>query len=88
MRASVRYLKDHLSRCLLEVQHGTAIIVASHHRPVAKLVRLSFQEEDAQETREPFFAELATLKLDLHKRMRGKPAVSRTVVDMRSEERF
>ena len=46
MRASVRYLKDHLSRCLLEVQHGTAIIVASHHRPVAKLVRLSFQEED------------------------------------------
>ena len=86
-RASVRYLKDHLSQCLLEVQRGTEIIVTSHRSPVAKLVPFSFQEEDAQETRETFFAELATLRLDLHKRVRGKP-LSQTIVDMRNEERF
>ena len=50
MRASVRYLKDHLAQCLLEVQRGTEIIVTSHHSPVAKHVMLSFQEEDAQPT--------------------------------------
>ena len=70
MRASVRYLENHLSQCLREVQRGTKIIVTPHRRPVAKLVTLSFQEEDARET---FFAELATRRLDLHKRVRVKP---------------
>ena len=37
MHVSVRQLKNHLSKYLREMQTGKAIIITSHHAPIAKL---------------------------------------------------
>ena len=82
MVASVRKVRDHLSKYLRRVQQGEEVVITSHNRPIAKLVPLSGEEDD-----ESLFQGIQDLHSELNGEISGAP-LSRVVVEMREDERL